>query len=334
MFRRVAAVAALSVLASGLVAASASAATAATITPAQAKAALTASLKATRVAASAGSTTSGQITFANGSGRFTAAVDEARRSSTRVINGYPAFAAVGAGYWLNLVPADRVALKPELALLGRPGARFVLVPNGRLPIAEVRAFAYSPLSDLEGSIADDIVSATRTDTATGTSYQISARNVGGTAYSYTETFDVASDGRLLASRGTQSAGAIRSYTMAFGYGAQKVVTPSAPLFVTEPQLTAAQYAVAHYNALVRQRADQVAATAKALAKAAHRSRVSQADVRRAAAKVAAAHRTDLVRVSTANVAGGVRLTAVNPATHKRIAFTVKAVGGRAVVRAA
>lgn len=344
MLRRIAAVAAASVLVSGLATSPALAAgTATTITPDQAKTALQAAVAATQKVWGPGFTSVGSVTGSGFTLNDSAVMDGTHHIARDTYEGVASyFVKAKTGEWQPF--ADRYYKTPAatrkawLSMLGKPSAAYVLLPNTGVTDADVRGYILNAVDDLgvfSLSPATTITSATETVNGTGTTYDVQGSLADGNSTTFEQVVDVTSGGVVSHETMTISSKNLNlptAFSRTYTYGPQTVAAPAAASYVTAAQVTAAQKALASFTSLVKARANAVAAKAKAIATKAHRTKVTVADVRTAAKQVAAANATALVKVTTTTITGGVKLSAVNPLTHKTVAFTVKAVAGKAVVK--
>lgn len=341
MLRRIAAIAATSVVATMLATAPAFAAapagtatgTSTTITPDELVAALNSAITATGAAAAQGY--GSKVTMAahgQGTMSLSAVVDQIHGRAAVTAMGTTGYLAEGRGEWDPISEFDRSALKGELALLGKPKASYVLTVAETMSLSDIQDLTYAPSSQLRLVTQSIITSATKTVNDTDTTYVVYAST--GPIGTYLVTLVVGTDGRLISeTQRISMVGNLIDTNVTYSYGAHSIKLPSDASTVTDRQIMAAHSAIANFTKLVKARATAVATLAGKLAGKAHHP-VSSADIRTAAHQVASAHAKDLIKVTTMSITGGVKLRAVNPSTGKALAFTVTVWHGKVFVKTA
>ena len=229
------------------------------------------------------------------------------------------YAVQRKGTYGNLSDAtSRSAVK----MMGRPSVRYVFTADKSLLLAD---YVNDTMPTPANVLNDDVEHA-------GTK---TIHDDGSTDYAYegkgetSVTLHVDSAG-VLAVR--QANGDGFKTTLTYAYGAQHVTLPSAAVTVDAVTLAKAK-AYLTMPASVQKTATKGASHTRTAAKG---KKVKVASLRKIVRKDAAAVNKALAvtLVKTKNIAGGIRVYATNPWTHKTVAYTVKASKKKVVVKKA
>lgn len=215
--------------------------------------------------------------------------------------------------------------RAAVKMIGRPGVRYVFTADKKLTLDHWAKRAHSP-----ANVLDDysIAAGTKTVHDDGsTDYAYISPN-GGTDIFVTLHVDAAG---LLATVSDDIPGFLR-YTAAYTYGAQKITPPAAAVTVDSVTLAKAEAYLTMADRVKAAATNGAAHTRKAAKGKTVKVASLRAIVRKDAGAVNKSAGVAMVKV--VNVAGGVRVSAINPWTHKSVAYTVKASGKKVIVKKA
>jgi hypothetical protein len=311
---------------------------------ATARSELTAAAAATRAEAAHGFSATGTI-GAQTSFFDTSVVDAAGNSRTTthtepVHGNRTNYASLGVGTWGHLAAVTLKRHAAALAYIGKPNAEHEFAPESPSDPVVMPASGADFVAAIEHNHEGDftLLSADKVDDGAGLVIYTFGGTLGKLARATTVTVTV-TDGLVTRySTNTPIAGKrTLRYDRSWEYGPQEdVVVPPPSRSLTRTESTSLP-SVLVLAATVKRHARQTAATAKSIAKKAHRTKVRVRDVRAAAALVIAHYvesgdyEEDGVPTRATNITGGVALYATDPYKHKVRIAVVQVVKGKVVV---
>jgi hypothetical protein len=219
---------------------------------------------------------------------------------------------------------DGDTARAAVKMTGRPGVRYVFTADKKLALDDWAAERAPSPAD----VLDDHSIAAGTKTV---------HDDGSTDYAYRDaknrvdvTLHVDAAG-LLATVSDNIPGFLR-YTVAYTYGAQKITPPAAAVTVDSVTLAKAEAYLTMADRVKAAATNGAAHTRKAAKGRTVKVASLRAIVRKDAGAVNKSAGVAMVKV--VNVAGGVRVSAINPWTHKSVAYTVKASRKKVIVKKA
>ncbi|MDQ1702476.1 MAG: hypothetical protein QOF57_1728, partial [Frankiaceae bacterium] len=211
-------------------------------------------------------------------------------------------------------------------LLGKPAATYLLTPSWAGEIASVVSQAASSQVTEEIAGVDTAIKTTQDDGTILYSLAVLDPSVnppavgGPPAVAFNLDIHTTAENVVIGQTITASDptyGTTISATQTDSYGAQQITLPAASDTVTSADVRRALNAI-HLPQIVHDTASRVAQAAATLARHAHRP-ISAGDVVLAAKQVVAGAP---VRISVTRIKGGVRLSSVNPFTHRTVSNSV------------
>jgi hypothetical protein len=208
-------------------------------------------------------------------------------------------------------------------MIGRPAVRYVFAVDKKLALS---AWVDKSMPAPSRVLTSPIAAGTKTAHDDGSAdYKFTADVGSGDSAQITLHVDAAG----LLSTATGSMTGFKE-TLAYTYGAQKVTLPAAAATIDSATLVKAKAYLKMVSRVQTAATNGAAHTRKAAKGKKVKVASLRAIVRKDAASVNKSAGAAVVKVS--NIAGGVRVFATNPWTHKTVAYTVKASGKKVVVK--